>query len=92
MRNTNSTNIIQTTSVTTENSLKMRYSLYKTTSRERIFYSIEATLCESNETVFVPDITGNEAKATRIFDLIVQGTVTPCCMFEVIEDLIESLS
>lgn len=65
--------------------ISVRYALYE----ENNSYSIKATVNESGESALVQDIAGDGKTALRIFELISCGGVTPCCIFEVTEDLIE---
>lgn len=69
---------------------EITYTLYKEAdSKGRIFYSIE--ISTASESALLSDITGNLNTAEYIFDLIRNGSVTPCCATEVAEDLIESI-
>ncbi|MBE6708271.1 MAG: hypothetical protein E7578_03395 [Ruminococcaceae bacterium] len=80
----------ETRTVTTGD-LTIIYDLLKNSENGRTFYSINICL-HGSESVTIHDITNDPDLIYRIFDMICTGTVTPCCAFEVIEDLIESIS
>ncbi len=78
-------NIIEQAETQISRNISVRYTLYESDGS----YSIEATVCESDESALVRDISVSLGVARRIFSLICGGGVTPCCIFEVTEDLIE---
>lgn len=67
----------------------LRYELFFGSEGGRSFYSVRITRTDTGESALVKDITSDVAVAKRIFDLLVKGTVTPCCAFEVVEELLE---
>lgn len=71
--------------------LSAEYVLYESMIENRLSYSIKVSLKETEESATVRDITSDQPKARHIFKMIRCGRVTPCCLFEVVEDLIESV-
>ncbi len=68
---------------------EVSYTLFTETFGSAEVYSITA---EGNgETATARKITSDKGKAIFIFDMLCGGKVTPCCLLEVTEDLIESL-
>lgn len=70
--------------------LSVRYELHETIKDQRLSYSVYAVITESGECATVHDITSDKEKALFMFGMICRGTVTPCCLTEVAEDLIET--
>lgn len=71
--------------------LTVSYTLYGKQTETVTAYSLEATVVQTGESAVARDITRNEAKARRMFDMISLGGVTPCCLLEITEDLIEAI-
>lgn len=67
--------------------IKVRYRLLMRVE-ERKIYSVEVTT-ESNgerDIAYADSISVDETEARNIFDLICQGRVTSCTLFDVLED------
>ncbi len=71
------------------NGIRVDYILLCQWDNGRAFYSMEVSDNVTDGSVLVRDITGDRERAKYIFDLVSRGGVTPVCIFEVIEDLIE---
>ena len=71
--------------------LSAEYALYESIVENRLSYSIKISLRETGESATARDVTSDQPKARHIFKMIRRGGVTPCCLFEVVEDLIESV-
>ena len=89
MKKKHVTEIIKTKRAFVDYGLEIIYTLYRTDA-ERAYYSLK--ISENNGSVAnVEDITGNPKTAELIFDKVSDGKVTPCCAFEVMEDLLEAI-
>jgi len=70
----------------------LQYVLYANplSSEQRYAYSIFAscTYHEESESAYAYDITSLRETADHIFDLICRGLVTPCTLFDVLENLL----
>ena len=71
--------------------ISAEYCLYRALQNDRYSFSIKVTLSDDSDSAFVQDITSDPVTAHRILSLLVNGTVTPCCVFEVVEDIIETI-
>lgn len=72
-------------------SLNIIYRLYKKHESARCFYSVSVSNEESGETAVAEDITADPLKAELVFNLLYRGGVTPCCVFEIVEDIIATM-
>lgn len=70
--------------------LSVRYELRESDTDGRQAYSFAVSLAETKESAVVHDVTSDRDKAIFMFDMICRGSVTPCCLAEVTEDLIET--
>lgn len=72
--------------------MRLDYILHETRihEEERKSYSISVhkQTPASCEDAFAPDISSIRSRAVDLFNLIVSGTVTPCTLLEVLEDLL----
>jgi len=73
------------------NGLTVRYDLLLEHSGSRSFYSVKVSISSTKEYAYAHDITGSAEYAKKIFSLLHSGFVTPCCLCEVVEDLLESI-
>ena len=71
--------------------VSVSYVLTKETLHDRASYSISAEIPSLNEYATAKDITSDSATADTIFEAVSDGIVTPCCLCEIVEDLIESI-
>jgi len=67
------------------------YTLYESILENRFSYSIKVTLANTGESAIVRDVTSDCTVAHLMFEMIRRGGVTPCCLTEVMEDLIETV-
>lgn len=54
-------------------------------------YSIFVSKFKDGDTLdceFAPDISADQSEARRIYSILCRNTVTPCALFEVLEDLL----
>ncbi len=67
------------------------YSLLRSKTSEASLYSVGVTLYDrdgQNDAALVTDVTGNDEEAAALFQKLVDGTVTPCTLTDVLEDLL----
>lgn len=74
-----------------DSELTADYILYESILENRPSYSVKVTLKGSAESATARDVTSDPLKARHIFEMIRRGGVTPCCLLEIVEDLIESV-
>ena len=74
------------------NGMTLSYFLYRSQKKSngRYIYSVCITLSTAEETGsnFVFDITRKRSRADEIFNLICEGTVTPCTLTDILEDIL----
>ncbi len=74
------------------NELTLVSILLQTNTAVASFFSIAVTAFTDdpakNESRLIENITADTKKATELFHLIVEGTVTPCTLTDVLEDLL----
>ncbi len=72
--------------------MRLDYILHETeiTEEERKSYSIsvQKQTPSSREEAFAPDVSSIRSFAVGLFDRIVAGTVTPCTLTDILEDLL----
>ena len=90
--NINRSSVIREVHLEICDGLSVTYTLFKEKTQGRTTYSVTLLTDGSGESATAPDITGDPELAGLIFDMILWGKVTPCCLCEVTEDLIESVS
>ena len=70
----------------------LSYTLYRTdfTVGGGHAYSLAVTVesASGRETAFAGDITRKRSRALKLFALISRGLVTPCTLFDVLEDML----
>ncbi len=69
--------------------IRVRYTLYAEITDKITEYSVRAETAD--ETAVASRVTCDISKAFRIFDMLHGGGVTPCCLLEIAEDIIEVL-
>lgn len=67
------------------------YTMYAKKDDSSMSYSVKAAVKNSCECATASNLTPDKNKAIRIFNMLCTGGVTPCCLTEVAEDIIESL-
>ena len=76
--------------------IRVQYFLLKGTSRDT-GSDVFSILCAEydgsilTDSEFIFDITSNDADAVRIYDIIYRNTVTPCCLFDVLDNVLYDL-
>ncbi len=72
--------------------LYLKYTLFKSTSRTngRQIFSIEISISSESETesAFAHDITSIPSRALEIYEALYCGTVTPCTINDVLENIL----
>ena len=72
--------------------IELYYTLYcmLLTDENRTCYSVSVTVtCGSeSESAYAFDITGIRDCAESIFDTVCAGTVTPCTLYDILEDML----
>lgn len=72
--------------------ITVNYRLYcsRIDSENRDSYSVSVTSCFNNntETVLAKDISSERERASEIFSLISENFVTPCTLFDILEDIL----
>ena len=77
-------------------STRVQYFLLKGTSRDA-GSDVFSILCVEydgdtvTDSEFVFDISSNAANAVRIYDILYRNTVTPCCLFDVLDNVLYDL-
>ncbi len=71
---------------------RLTYSLYRSAfsvDGEHI-YSLSVRIRDlfSEETAFAYDVSRQRGRALRLFELVSRGLVTPCTLYDVLEDLL----
>lgn len=70
----------------------LTYRLFRSLRRSsgRFVYSISVQLSSNgkSESSFVYDITRTRSRADELFTIICNGTVTPCTMSDILEDIL----
>lgn len=68
--------------------LKLQYSLYEAhlASEDRLSYSI--VVSSDDDSACADDITSLRETAVHIFEAVSNGEVTPCTLFDVLEDIL----
>ena len=75
----------------TDNGLSINYILTEDKLDGRYSYSLRAAWSRGEESATLTDVTSVKDRAELIFKAICGGTVTPFCLAETAEELIESI-
>ena len=77
---------------TITDNLSLHYVLYvhKPSIKDREFYSVEITSCfeDDIDSAFAFDISSIRTAAESIFQTLCSGQVTPCTLYDVLEDIL----
>lgn len=72
--------------------MKLTYTLFRSLRKSsgRFVYSLSVKLLSSgtSESSFVYDITRTRSRADELFTIICEGTVTPCTLSDILEDIL----
>lgn len=68
--------------------LKLRYSLYENWLEDEERYSYSISITSADETVCANDVTSLRDAALQLFDTVYLGEVTPCTLYDVLEDIL----
>lgn len=72
--------------------MKLTYTLFRSLRKSsgRFVYSLSVQLSSNgkSESSFVYDITRTRSRADELFTIICEGTVTPCTLSDILEDIL----
>lgn len=68
--------------------LKLHYSLYEAWLENEGRYSYAIAVTSDDDTVCADDVTSLRETALRLFDTVSLGEVTPCTLFDILEDIL----
>lgn len=83
--------IVESADTEMHHEFSVRYILTRKIADGRQSYSIQAICNVTGESACLCDITSVESSARTIFKRLSEGAVTPFCLAETAEDLIESV-